>query len=136
MSTATKIQAGIGHEHYTTKLSMREHVLVADEPKSHGGKDLGPTPTELILSGLAACTTSTLRMYADRKEWPVDRIDVVVSMHVVRTESGQTSHFESIIEIAGVLTQHQRDRMIAIAGKCPIHKLLTNAIEITNHLKR
>lgn len=135
MSTTTKILAGIGHDHYTTKMTMRGHLLVADEPESHGGKDLGPTPTELIMSGLAACTTSTLRMYADRKEWDVERIDVEISLHVVKTESGQTTYFNSIIDITGNLTQKQKDRMIVIAGKCPIHKLLTNTVEITTHLK-
>lgn len=131
----TKIQAGIGHEHYTTKMTMRGHLLVADEPESNGGKDHGPTPTELVISGLAACTTSTLRMYADRKGWEVERIDVEISLHIKKKESGQISHFDSCIEITGNLTQEQKDRMLVIAGKCPIHKLLTNAVEISAHLK-
>ncbi len=135
MSTITKIQAGIGHDHYTTKMTMRGHLLVADEPETHGGKDHGPTPTELVMSGLAACTTSTLRMYADRKGWEVERIDVEMSLQIHKTESGQTTHIESVIDLSGNLTEEQRARMLVIAGKCPIHKLLTNSVEISSLLK-
>jgi putative redox protein len=135
MSTVTKIQAGIGHDHYTTKMTMRGHLLIADEPESNGGKDQGPTSTELIISGLAACITSTLRMYADRKGWEVERIDVEVSLQIERTGLGQTSNFDSTIAITGNLTQEQKDRMLVIAGKCPVHKLLTNSIQIKTHLK-
>ena len=135
MSTKTKIQAGIGHEHYVTKLSMRGHLLVADEPHENGGKDTGPTPTELILSGLAACTMSTLRMYADKKGWDVERIDLELSILTEKTETGQLSHLESIIEITGNITQEEKARMIEIARKCPVHKLLTNPIDIVTHLR-
>jgi putative redox protein len=130
MSTKTKIHAGIGHEHYVTKLSMRGHLLVADEPQDNGGKDTGPTPTELILSGLAACTASTLRMYADRKDWEVERIDLELSIRIEKTENGQISHIETIIDITGNITAEQKERMLEIAGKCPIHKLLSNPVDI------
>lgn len=135
MSTNTKIQAGIGHEHYVTKLSMRGHLLVADEPLENGGKDSGPTPTELILSGLASCTASTLRMYADKKGWDVERIDLELSIHIEKTESGQTSHIHTSVDVTGNLTQEQKDRMLEIAMKCPVHKLLTNPIEISTTAK-
>ena len=131
MSTKTKIQAGIGHEHFVTRVSMRGHLLVADEPVDNGGKDSGPTPTELVLSGLAACTTSTLRMYADKKGWEVERIDVEIGIRIEKTQEGQNSHIESIIEISGNLDQDQKKRLMEIAGKCPIHRMLTNPIEIT-----
>lgn len=131
MNTKTKIQAGIGHEHYVVKLSMRGHVLVADEPTDNGGKDSGPTPTELVLSGLASCTASTLRMYADRKGWAVERIDLEISISIEKTETGQISHIESILDLTGDLTQEQKDRLQQIAGKCPVHRLLTNPVQIT-----
>jgi putative redox protein len=130
MSTKTKIHAGIGHEHYVTKLSMRGHLLVADEPIDNGGKDAGPTPTELILSGLAACTASTLRMYIDKKDWEVERIDMELSIHIEKTEGGQISRIESIIDITGNITPEQKERILEIAAKCPVHKLLTNPVEI------
>ena len=134
MSTKTKIQAGIGHEHFVTRISMRGHLLVADEPTDNGGKDSGPTPTELVLSGLAACTASTLRMYADRKEWELDRIDVEMGITIEKTGTGQISRIDSMIRLSGNLDQEQRDRLLEIAGKCPVHRLLTNPIEITTHL--
>lgn len=130
MSTKTKILAGIGHEHYVTKLSMRGHLLVADEPFDNGGKDAGPTPTELVLSGLAACTASTLRMYIDRKGWEVERIDLELSIATEKTETGQIPRIDRIIHFTGNITEEQKSRLLEIADKCPVHKLLTNPIEI------
>jgi putative redox protein len=135
MGTKTKIQAGIGHEHYVSKLSMRGHLLVSDEPLDNGGSDAGPTSTELVLSGLAACTTSTLRMYADKKGWEVDRIDIELGIRIEKTETGQISHLESTIEITGNVSMEQKERMLEIARKCPIHRLLTNPITISTQIK-
>ena len=135
MSTKTKIQGGIGHEHYISKLSMRGHLIVADEPLDNGGKDAGPTPTELILSGLGACTASTLRMYADKKGWDVERIDLEISIRIEKTPAGQISHLESQIDITGNITAEEKARMIEIAQKCPVHKLLSNPIVIQTSAK-
>ena len=135
MNTKTKIQAGIGHEHFVSKLSMRGHLLVADEAHDNGGTDAGPTPTELVLSGLAACMTSTLRMYVDRKGWEVDRIDLEVGIRIQTTDSGQNTYIDSNIEITGDVSLEQKERMIEIARKCPIHRLLTNPIQISTQLK-
>lgn len=130
MSTKTKILAGIGQEHYVTKLSMRGHLLVADEPVDNGGKDAGPTPSELVLAGLAACTASTLRMYIDRKDWDVERIDLELSIQTEKTETGQLSRIDRVIHFTGNITDEQRARLLEIADKCPLHKLLTNPVEI------
>lgn len=135
MTAKTKIHGGIGQDHYVTKLSMRGHLLIADELVESGGKDSGPTPNELILSGLAACTVSTIRMYADKKGWEVDRIDLEMSILIEKKEAGQVSHIESLIEITGNITHEQRQRMLEIAHKCPAHKLLTNPIVIHTDLK-
>ena len=135
MNTKTKIQAGIGHEHFVSKLSMRGHLLVADEPGDNGGSDAGPTPTELLLSSLASCTTSTLRMYADRKGWEVDRIDLEMGIRIEKTDTGQISYLESIIEITGNISGEQKERLLEIARKCPIHRLLTNPITISTKIK-
>lgn len=134
MNTKSKIQAGIGHEHFVTRISMRGHLLVADEPLDNGGKDSGPTPTELILSGLAACTASTLRMYADRKDWELDRIDVELGIDIEKTGTGQISRIHSTIKLSGNLDPEQKARLLEIAGKCPVHRLLTNPIEIKTTL--
>jgi putative redox protein len=134
MSTKTKIHAGIGHEHYVTKLSMRGHLLVADEPVDNGGKDAGPTPTELVLAGLAACTASTLRMYIDKKGWDVERIDMELTIDIEKTETGQVSRIYSILDITGNITAEQKDRILEIAAKCPVNKLLTNPVEIHSRM--
>lgn len=134
MSTKTKIHAGIGHEHYVTKLSMRGHLLVADEPLDDGGKDAGPTPTELVLAGLASCTASTLRMYIDKKGWDVERIDMELSIDIEKTETGQISNIKSNIEITGSITEEQKNRILEIARKCPVHKLLTNPMIISTSI--
>jgi putative redox protein len=131
MDTTTKIHASIGLEPYATRISARGHVLIADEPISNGGKNQGPSPTELVLSGLAACTAATLKMYAERKEWPVDRINVDISIHTEKHADGtQTAHIKRIIHFEGALAQEQKERMLQIAEKCPTHRLLTNEIEI------
>ncbi len=134
MTTKTKILAGIGQEHYASRISMRGHVITADEPLSNGGKDLGPTPTELLLSALASCTASTLRMYADKKGWDVDRIDLEVSIHIEKNETGQVSNIETQIAISGQVTADQKERMLEIARKCPLYRLLTNPLNISSTL--
>ena len=135
METATKIQASIGLEPYVTRISTRGHVITGDETHENGGKDLGPTPTELVLSGLAACTASTLKMYADRKEWPVERINVRIGIHTDKHPDGtQTAHMKRVIQFEGLLTDDQKERMLQIAEKCPIHRLLTNEVEIVTSL--
>ena len=135
MNAKTKVLAGIGHEHYATKISMRGHLLTADEPLDNGGKDSGPTPTELVLSGLAACTASTLRMYVDKKGWEVDRIDLEVSISIEKTETGQISHIQTYLSILGNVSADQKERMLEIARKCPLYRLLTNPVEISTSLR-
>jgi putative redox protein len=130
MKTATHIQASIGHETYPTKISARGHVLTADEPVESGGKDLGPTPTELLLSSLASCTASTVRMYANRKGWELDRVNIQMSISAGYHEDGPYSRINSQIEFEGNLDAKQRARLLEIAGKCPIHRVLTRPIEI------
>ena len=132
MNTHTKIHASIGLEPYMTRISARGHILVADEPIDNGGKNQGLSPTELVLSGLAACTAATMKMYADRKEWPLDRINVDISIYTEKNPDGtQTAHIQRFIHIEGPLTEEQKGRMLQIAEKCPTHRLLTNPIEIT-----
>lgn len=135
MSIQPKIRGVIGRETYTSRMTMRGHVVHGDEPIENGGKDAGPTPTELVLSGLAACTVSTLRMYADRKGWDVDQIEVDLSIDISKTDTEQSARIKSVIAITGEITEDQKMRMLDIARKCPVHKLLTNPIEIDSKLK-
>ncbi|MDW8331958.1 MAG: OsmC family protein [Cyclobacteriaceae bacterium] len=119
--------AEIGNEHYLTQLTnTRGHNLVADEPSDVGGTDQGPRPGDFVRMGLAACTAITLRMYADRKNWPVEKIKVKVSNAPF---DGRKTVFHTEIEITGKVDEDQRARLLQIAKLCPVHKMLTNPIE-------
>ena len=122
--------ATIGKEVYLTKLEARTHRLDADEPIDAGGKDLGPRPGDFVRMGLASCTAITLRMYANRKNFDVQQIQVRVSNGPFE---GKTV-FSSEIQIVGTLSEEQQSRMLQIARLCPVHKVLTNPIEIETHL--
>ncbi|MFN3841320.1 MAG: OsmC family protein [Cyclobacteriaceae bacterium] len=122
--------ATIGDDVYKTELVARDHTLIADEPLDVGGKDLGPRPGDFIRMGLASCTAITLRMYANRKGWDVQQIRVQVSNGPFE---GKTS-YKTEIEITGNVDEEQRKRLLQIAKLCPVHKVLTNPIEIDTTL--
>lgn len=122
--------ATIGNDVYRTELTARKHRVVADEPEDVGGKDLGPRPGDFYRMSLASCTAITLRMYANRKNFEVKQIQVTVS-----TEEGVgKTILHTNIEINGRLDEAQRQRMLQIAKLCPVHKVLTNPIEIETTL--
>jgi len=128
------VKVRIGREHYHTEIRIGKHLLIADEPESLGGTDEGPVATELLLSSLGTCTAVTVRMYADRKEWPLDGVEVTLSLNQT-TESGQLStEIERNIELKGNLTEEQRERLMLIADKCPVHKILSNPIKIDSKM--
>lgn len=106
-----------------------ELSLDADEPKDLGGDDAGLAPHELVLAGLGACTSMTLRMYAERKGWPLSAVRVVLG-----AERGTPFTITRRIELEGPLDAEQRQRLLEIANKCPVHKTLTGAIAIESEL--
>ena len=126
------VRATIGNDHYKTVLTTNTNTLIADEPLHAEGTDLGFAPTELLASALASCTAITLRMYADRKEWPLNKVDVVVTFQ--RDNELNISNMSRSIELHGQLSQEQRERLLQIANLCPIHKILTNPIAIVTKL--
>ncbi len=103
--------------------------FVADEPVDAGGLDLGPTPHDLVAAGLAACTTLTLRLYARRKAWPLGAVHVEVTHARVAGES-PADVFTRYITLGGDLDGEQRARLLDIADKCPIHRLLTASARV------
>lgn len=131
---ATEVSVSIGKEKYTTKVTMGKHEIIADEPTQLGGQDLGPAPTQLLLSSLGTCKTMTMRMYADRKEWPLDAVDVLLSAETVPSNHQQTTFIRCTIKLHGKLDEKQKERIYKIASRCPIHKLLTNPIVIESNL--
>jgi putative redox protein len=132
----------IGRDHYTTEVHASGHALLADEPSAVGGADKGPSPYELLMAALGACTVITLRMYADRKEWPLDsvRCDLTFArIHArdvegIDEEAGMVGHFKRIIALSGDLTDEHRTRLLEIANKCPVHRTLTSAIMVDTAL--
>lgn len=122
--------AVIGKEHYRTTLQARKHKIVGDEPIDVGGTDLGPRPGDFLRMSLASCTAITLRMYAVRKGYDVSKISVTVSNGPMTEKSTYTT----AIHIEGNLLSEEKDRMIQIAKRCPVHKILTNPIEIITEL--
>jgi putative redox protein len=108
-----------GYEH---ELEIREHRLIVDEPEDDGGGDAGPRPTELLAGALATCTAITIEMYANRKEWELGRVEVSVDYETGSRD--EPPHFDLRIRIPAELSDDQRERIMTIAGKCPVHRTL------------
>ena len=123
-------------------ISVGPHHLLADEPRASGGSDEGPDPYELLLSALGACTNMTLRMYADRKQWPLEEIRVVLIHSKSYAEdcanceqpAAMLDQIERRITLIGDLSVEQRQRLLVIASLCPVHKTLTSKIDIETGL--
>ena len=129
---ATNIKAAIKTNHYKTSLTNGRHDMIGDEPLDVGGTDLGFSPNELLCSALATCTCVTLRMYADRKGWALE--DVQLSIDFEWDNDQKKSNFKRHITLVGDLSAEQKAQLLTIANKCPIHKVLTNPIEIWSGL--
>ncbi|TGL86847.1 OsmC family peroxiredoxin [Leptospira congkakensis] len=126
-----KVVVSTAKTKFETKITVRKHSLVADEPQAKEGTDLGPMPTELLASSLGACTSITVRMYADKKEYPLDSVEVHVT---IDKRSAEDHKFTRIVNLSGNLTGEQRERLLAVANACPVHKLLSGKIEIQTSL--
>jgi putative redox protein len=127
-----KVIAHSSKARYRTSISNDRQEVIADEPTSLGGTDEGFAPTELLAAALASCTSITLRMYADRKEW--DLTDIKVSVDFSRDTKIFESSFVRRIELIGNLTEEQRSRLLAIANSCPVHRTLTHSISVDSQL--
>lgn len=120
---------------YVVTLEDRSgHRWVADEPRESGGTDAGPNPHQLLLSALGACTSITVRMYAARKGWPLTGIGVELTFNPSGPPAAGGSEIRRRITLSGGLTAEQRERLLEIANRCPIHKVLTGEVRIESAL--
>ena len=128
----------VGPHGFRADISAGNHALIADEPRSVGGTDQGPSPYELLLAALGACTAMTLRMYADRKKWPLE--DVRVHLRSSRSHERDCENCEKEavgihrvqrkLELSGPLTDEQRQRLNEIADRCPVKQTMQREIRV------
>jgi uncharacterized OsmC-like protein len=127
---------------FAQEIRTGKHRFHADEPVSAGGADTGPSPYELLLAALGACTSMTLGMYARRKGWPLEEVAVHLrhsKIHAVdcvecETKEGMLDRIERDIQLSGALSEEQRTRLLEIADKCPVHRTLTSQVQIKTRL--
>ncbi len=138
-----RVVVRIDDAHYRTEIRARSgHSLVADEPMQDGGTNLGPNPYDYLLAGLGSCTVITLRMYADRKGWPLETAVVHLRHDKIHakdcedceTQNGRVDRITRELELTGPLDDSQRDRLLQIADRCPVHRTLTSETVIQTRL--
>lgn len=127
---------------FTQKIKVGQHVLIADEPVAYGGNDKGPSPYDFLLAGLGACTAMTVRMYAQQKQIPLEKILVRLAHDKIHAEDckncetkiGKIDHITRQITFIGNITPEQKVKLLEIANKCPVHRTLTSEINIDTQL--
>ena len=127
---------------YVQKISIGPHHLLADEPSEAGGADAGPNPYELVMAALGACTSMTVRMYAERRNWPLEKVHVDLTFsrfHAADCDDcsrkkGIVNRITKRTTFIGDLSEIQRQRLMHIANKCPVHRVLARTIEISSTL--
>ncbi|NTY58114.1 OsmC family protein [Mycolicibacterium sphagni] len=137
--TVTVTETGTGT--YTQQITVGRHQLLADEPQPIGD-DAGPTPYDLLLAGLGACTSMTVRLYANKKGWPLEQVEVTLRHSRIHAEDcaqcettkGWISHIDRTIDLVGDLDDTQRQRLMEIAERCPVHQTLTSEVDIATSL--
>ena len=127
-------KASIGTTNYQTAIVTGHHRLTADEGPALGGKDVGPGPYELLTSALAACTAITLRMYAERKQWPVTAVHADVHFVPQSDKGGDKQHIDRVLTIEGGVDAEQKKRMADIAERTPVTLTLKGGLEIRTKL--
>jgi len=136
--------AEAGEGKFAQLISVGRHRMRADEPASLGGDDSAPGPYDLLLAGLGACTSMTVRMYAEQKKWPLARVTVDLKHRKVHaadcaeceTRDGRIDRIERVLTLEGELDEAQRERLLEIANKCPVHRTLHSEVWVPTSLAR
>ena len=110
----------------THDVEIRGHRLIADEPKDNGGEDAGPSPQELLAASLASCTAITMEMYANRKGWEPG--EIVVDVDYAPAQRGSPTKFALKVRLPKELPEEQRERLMQIAARCPVHRTLEGEV--------
>ncbi|MCG8590302.1 MAG: bifunctional alpha/beta hydrolase/OsmC family protein [Proteobacteria bacterium] len=127
-----------GEGRFHQSVAVGRHRLVADEPATVGGTDRGPAPYDFLLAGLGACTSMTLRLYAERKGWPLERVSVrlrhskihATDCEACETQSGRLDRIDRAIALEGPLSVEQKERLLEMADRCPVHRTLESEVEV------
>jgi len=114
-------------------IDIRQHELNADEPENHGGDDAAPNPQELLAASLASCTAITMEMYAERKGWDIG--EVVVDVDYEPAQRGSPTKFEMVVRLPKELPEDQREKLMQIAAKCPVHRTLEGEVMFDERLE-
>ncbi|PTS96144.1 osmotically inducible protein OsmC [Pedobacter sp. HMWF019] len=124
----------LDRSHYKTKVYSGGHFIYSDEPEAMGGTDEGMSPAALLLASLGSCTAITIRMYADRKQYNLDTIKIDLAI-CSEDQMDKSTIITRTIEFTGQLSEEEKARLMQIADKCPIHKILSNPIKIETSAK-
>ena len=139
----THVTVTTSNDGFRTDIGVRAHTLIADEPVSVGGTDAGPTPYDLLVAALGACTTMTLQLYARRKQWPLERA-IARLQHAKRYPQDQANcendpvkldQIDRELEFVGPLSDEQRERLAEIADRCPVHRSLEPSMTIVTTVR-
>jgi uncharacterized OsmC-like protein len=136
------VMVNTGLVRYAQNISVGPHLLQADEPRDSAANDVGPNPYELLLSALGACTSMTLCMYAERKQWPLRGVQVRLTHSKIyaedcvacHTKRGKLDQIDAEISLIGDLSEDQRQRLMEVADRCPVHRTLVSEIQIRTTL--